>query len=186
MNPMNEIERISACLRGNSEEFRPIVETYKAPMMALALNVLRNRQDAEDACQEALVRAFRSLDRYDPRLSLRNWLFVILYRGCLDIVRKRRRFRAFSARAAFETGTDSPSASLLSPERRPLLALAILDKLTPKERMILALWANEDCGAAEIAGILGCSASTARVHLFNARAKIKKLMEKDYGALGNR
>ncbi len=185
MDPMNETERIEACQRGNSEEFRPIVETYKASMLALALNVLRNRQDAEDACQEAFVRAFRSLDRYDPRLSLRNWLFVILYRGCLDIVRKRRRFRAFSARAAFEPGTNSPSASPFSPERQEI-AMAILDQLTPKERMILSLWANEDCSAAEIAGILGGSASTARVHLFNARAKIKKLMEKDYGALGNR
>ena len=183
---MNEIERIAACQLGNTEEFRPIVETYKASMMALALNILGNREDAEDACQEAFVRAFRSFDRYNPGLSLRNWLFVILYRGCLDIVRKRRRFRAFSARAVYETRTETPIASFPLPEPRPLLARAILDKLTPKERMILALWANEDFNAAEIAGILGCSASTARVHLFNARAKIKKLMEKGYGTLGNR
>ncbi len=97
---MNEQERIAACLRGDGEEFRPIVNEYQGPLTALAMNMLRNRQDAEDICQETLVQAFLHLDRYDPRLSFRNWLFTILYRRCLDLLKRKRRFRAFFARAA--------------------------------------------------------------------------------------
>ncbi len=62
----------------------------------------------------------------------------------------------------------------------------LLDRLSPRERLAAALWANEGLTAAEIAGVLGCSASTARVYLFNARRKIKALLEESHEALGNR
>jgi RNA polymerase sigma-70 factor, ECF subfamily len=182
---MDEKERIAACLCGDGEEFRQIVTEYQGPLTALAVNMLGNRQDAEDVCQETLVQAFLHLDRYDPRLSFRNWLFTILYRRALDLNKRKRRFRAFFSRAAAdplrpvhaepdESGSDSKSLDLL------------LDRLSPRERLAAALWANEGLTAAEIAGVLGCSASTARVYLFNARRKIKVLMEKGNVALGNR
>jgi RNA polymerase sigma-70 factor (ECF subfamily) len=182
---MNEQERIAACLRGEGEEFRPIVNDYQGPLTALAMNILRNRQDAEDICQETLVQAFLHLDRYDPRLSFRNWLFTILYRRCLDLLKRKRRFRAFFARAVGDPAqplqTD-PEESVFQEERFARL----LDRLSPRERLAAALWANEGLTAAEIAGVLGCSASTARVYLFNARRKIKALLEEDHEALGNR
>jgi RNA polymerase sigma-70 factor (ECF subfamily) len=60
-----------------------------------------------------------------------------------------------------------------------------LKGLTPKERTALCLWANEGYMARDISEVLGCSAGTARVYLFNARRKIKMLMENDHGALQN-
>jgi RNA polymerase sigma-70 factor (ECF subfamily) len=183
---MNEIEAIEACLHGNGEEFRLIVNAYKGPLTALAVNVLGNRQDAEDVCQETFVQAYRHLDRFDRSLSLKTWLFTILYRRCLDLIKKQRRFRSFFSRAA---AAESPGA--VRPERldqtaRPDISREWLKRLSPKERSALVLWANEGLNASEIAGILGCSASTARVYLFNGRKKIKSLLEKRYGTLGHR
>lgn len=54
---MNENDRIAACLEGRKEEFRVIVSAYQPQVMALALNILGNREDAEDACQEKIGRA---------------------------------------------------------------------------------------------------------------------------------
>jgi RNA polymerase sigma-70 factor (ECF subfamily) len=186
---MNEIEAIEACLLGRGEEFRLIVEAYKGPLTALAVNVLGNRQDAEDVCQETFIQAYRNLGRFDRSLSLKTWLFTILFRRCLDLLKKRRRFRAFFARAAaVESAPACPAGSADrtgSPDRREI-SRALLKRLSPKERLALVLWANEGLNASEIAGILGCSASTARVHLFTGRKKIKTLLEKGYGTLGNR
>jgi RNA polymerase sigma-70 factor (ECF subfamily) len=182
---MNEQERIAACLRGDGEEYRHIVNEYQGPLTALAVNMLRNRQDAEDVCQETLVQAFLHLDRYDPRLSFRNWLFTILYRRCLDLLKRKRRFRAFFARAAADPGQplqSEPVESVCEGERFALL----LDQLSPRERLAAALWANEGLTAVEIASVLGCSASTARVYLYNSRRKIKAHLEKGHESLGNR
>ena len=72
---MNETESIAACLAGRGEEFRGIVDAYKSQVMALAMNILGNREDAEDACQETFVQVFRHLADYDPGRSLRTWIF---------------------------------------------------------------------------------------------------------------
>jgi len=182
---MNEIEAIEACLHGHGEEFRLIVEAYKGPLTALAVNVLGNRQDAEDACQETFIQAYRHLDRFDRSLSLKTWLFTILYRRCLDVLRKKRRFRSFFLRTAFEPAPLNRNSAPGFPENREI-SKTLLDSLTAKERSALVLWANEGLNSSEIAGILGCAASTARVYLFNGRRKIKVLLEKSYGTFGNR
>ena len=62
---MDDNELVTACLRGEKEAFRRIMEAHSGPALALALNILANRQDAEDACQEAFVQAYRNLARFD-------------------------------------------------------------------------------------------------------------------------
>jgi RNA polymerase sigma-70 factor (ECF subfamily) len=178
---MDDNEIIAACLRGGMEEFRDIVDRYQGPALAMALNVLRNRQDAEDICQEAFVQAFRNLAQFDPRRSFRTWLFTILYRKCLDLLKRKRRFQSAFARVRHETPLKT-SGEMAPPLRDRELPENILGRLSPKERTALCLWANEGFTAVEIANVLGCSASTSRVTLFNARKKIKLLLEKSHAA----
>lgn len=181
---MEDNELAAACLKGDKEAFRKIMETHSGPALALAINALGNRQDAEDACQEAFVQAYRHLAGFDGRAHFRTWLLTIVYRRCLDILKRKRRFRVAVEKAGHDvlpghggeagysdTGGDGPPL----PERW-------LEGLTPRERTALCLWADEGLNAAEIAGVLGCAASTARVTLFNARKKIKSLLENPHAA----
>jgi len=71
---MDDNAIIATCLRGRGEEFRDIVDRHQGPALAMALNILRNRQDAEDICQEAFVQAYRNLAQFDPQKSFRPWL----------------------------------------------------------------------------------------------------------------
>lgn len=152
--------------------------------MATAINILGNRQDAEDVWQETFLQVFRHLKRYDPSRSFKTWLLAIAYRRSVDMIRKKRRFRDFASRAVFE---QAPAVNPGHP--RPggpaPLPSALLGKLSAKERTALCLWANEGYTAGDISEVLECSASTARVLLFNARRKIKALLEKDHGILQN-
>jgi RNA polymerase sigma-70 factor (ECF subfamily) len=69
------------------------------------------------------------------------------------------------------------SQTSLNPEPLPRISSRLLQRLNPKERLSVCLWANEGYTSDEIASVLRCSPSTARVHLFKARRKIKALLE---------
>jgi RNA polymerase sigma-70 factor (ECF subfamily) len=181
---MEDNELISGCLRGNVEDFREIMERYSAPAMALALNVLGNRDDAEDACQEAFIQVYHNLHRFDTGRSFKNWLFIILYRRCLDQLKRRRRFIKLLKKLKMGHEEKRALEADNPPEGKGLPSL-LLEHLSSKERAALCLWANEGYTAREISDILRCSASTARVYLFQARKKIKNLLERENGSLQN-
>jgi RNA polymerase sigma-70 factor (ECF subfamily) len=170
------------------DRFEDIMRTYRAPAMALALNVLGNREDAEDACQEAFAAAYRVLKPESPPPALKAWLFTVLYRKCLDVVRRRRR----SERLFRKVRQEAPDPE--TPGRREprslsdklVLSERVLGVLGEKERLILSLWAQEEYTLNEIAKVLACAPSTVRVHLFQVRRKIKALMEKSHVPLPTR
>lgn len=172
------------------DKLEEIIKTYRPPAMAFALNILGNREDAEDACQEAFASVCRDLTSLPLPAGVKRWLFTILYRKCLDAIRRRRR----SIRLVRKVTNENPERLFhgddlgKDPGPGPVAALPrdLLRFLSEKERAILAFWANEDYSAGEIAGIMGCSASTVRVHLYRARRKIKDRLESDHGLLQNR
>lgn len=101
------------------------------------------------------------------------------------MLRKRRRFTEFAARARFEPAATGERSAAGPAEAEPLPS-RLLAALSPRERLALTLWANEGSTAKDISEVLACSASTARVYLFNARRKIKSLLEKDHELLQHR
>lgn len=181
---MDEKEAIARCLQGDLEAFKFIIDKYSEQMMALALSLLRHRQDAEDVCQEAFLQAFRHLQHYDEKQSFRQWLLTILYRRTIDFQRKRSRWINFLKHFQ-ETFYKASSASAQKNEPRTDFetrekanqAFPFLQNLTPKERAILTLWAAEGLTSEEIAKIIGCQPSTVRVHLYLSRKKIKAWLE---------
>lgn len=158
------------------DEFRKIFLRFSAQCMALALNILQNRQDAEDACQEMFVQVYRHMKRYDRERDFKNWLYTILYRRCLDQVRKRRRSYRLIDKMKAEP-KDTFSTQPANPMANKRISRKILSVLSPKERTVVSLWANEGYTTEEISEVIRCSPSTARVCLFTARKKIKVLME---------
>ena len=181
---MDERELIESCLRGRMEDFQMIVERYTAPAMALAMNILGNRADAEDACQELFIQVYRNLKSYNKDRSFKNWVYTILYRRCLDHIKRQRRSAELIRKVGRETVLVTPANPGYSQPPRNLPS-AFLEVLKAKERTALCLWANEGYTAPEIGEVLRCSASTARVHLFQARKKIKKLLEQGDVSLQN-
>jgi RNA polymerase sigma-70 factor (ECF subfamily) len=144
--------------------------------MAIAVNILANREDAEDACQEAFLKAYRNLGGFDANRSFKNWFYGLLSNYCLDMIRKRTRFKGFLGRFRYEdpAAVVAPPASSTSFEE---LDFRYLRPLTPKERTALFLWSQEGYSTAEIATVLRCSPNTAGVHLYRARVKLKTLLK---------
>src|SRR4030065_66498 len=93
---MNETEKelVEMVLSGRTEAFEPLVTPYRRPLLALACRLTRNREEALEVTQEAFLRAFRSLARYDVSPSFKNWLFQVAANEAPDRTRKRTRDKA--------------------------------------------------------------------------------------------
>jgi RNA polymerase sigma-70 factor, ECF subfamily len=85
----NEQELLDAARGGNEDAFRRIVEEHRSALHAHCYRMLGSLQDAEDALQETLVRAWRGLSGFSGRSSLRTWLYKIATNTCLDAIARR-------------------------------------------------------------------------------------------------
>lgn len=176
---MTDNDLVQSCLEGNMESYRTLMNRYREQAMALALNILANYQDAEDVCQEAFLKAFRNLDRFDLERNFKSWFYALLSHLCLDQIRRRNRFRHFIGHFQSQDRMVATVPAASNPGLPLYLELKLLSRLRPKERTAIFLWSQEGYSGAEIAGVLGCSQKTAHVHLFRARTRLKAILKEE-------
>lgn len=167
-------------LAGRPDAFEPLVTPYRRPLLAFTWRLTRDAEEARDVAQEALLRAYRSLARYDTGRSFRNWLFQIAANEARDRYRKRsRETAAFGAVAAAAPRAESPESGR---ERGGVRSdiLRALSVLSPREREVLVLRDLEELDVRETARTLGCSAIAVRVHLSKARRKLAEVLRRDF------
>ena len=104
---------LDAARRGDEQAFGRVVEPHRRELQAHAYRMLGSVHDAEDALQDALLRAWRGLPRFDGRSSLRAWLYKITTNTCLDVIARRPK-RTLPI-------DHVPAADLGEPPGRPLL-----------------------------------------------------------------
>ena len=167
-------------LSGRTEAFEPLVTPYRRPLLALAYRLTRNREDAAEVAQEALLRAFRYLARYDPARSFGNWLFQIAANQARDRLRKTAREKAALDEAA-HNGPE-PRGPENGHERREVQTdvMSCLAALAPREREVFVLRDLEELSIRETAQVLGCSALSVRVSLSSGRRKMREAIRADY------
>jgi RNA polymerase sigma-70 factor (ECF subfamily) len=169
---MDESLFIERVRQGDAAAYEHLVKKYQARLVTFLGNQLGSIDDARDVAQEVFIQAFVKIKEFAPGRSFKAWLFAIAYNRSIDLLRKKRSFRRF-----WEQATTAAAARPAGPGRSldgPLFWQPALRRMTPQERSVLALKYNEDCSSGEIAAALGCSESTVRVHLLNARKKLKK------------
>lgn len=160
-------------LAGRSEVFEPLVTPHRQSLLALGFRLTGNQEDAMDVAQEAMLRAYKYLGRYDTSRSFRNWLFQIAANHARDRLRERRR----EVDATVEVGrdlapADGPEAGRHAREIRSDLERC-LSVLGPREREVFILRDLEELDIKETARALGCSSLSVRVSLSSARRKIR-------------
>lgn len=166
--------------RGSREAFEALVTTHQGRMYGLALQLLRNPADAEDAAQEAFARCYAKLSSYDPGQSFGAWLYRIGYNHCLDVLRRRKR-----APAEVVDHDDEPSALDSAADPGPgveELVLrgesartlnAALERLSTDHRRTLVLRYGLDMSYAEIGAILEVPESTVTMRLYHAKRALR-------------
>ncbi len=170
---------IARARSGDPQAFEQLMLAHQKRVLATAWRMLGNLEDARDAAQEVFLRLYKHLPKYDAQQEFAPWLYRIVINVCHDVARKRRAAHS-SLEAEQEAGTLPPLLSRDNSERAAMQAeeqvivLRALSTLSEKERAALVLRDLEGLPTAEVARILGSSATTVRSQISAARTKIKQ------------
>ena len=168
---------VSRCLAGESEAFEVLVNRYQEKILSLSWSILQNKEEAKDVTQEAFTQAYFNLVHFDKTKSFKNWLYSIAYRRCIDRKRKEKLLTQYIKKTKKEKRLNHNSKDKERRLDNSEVFGPILARLNEKERTAISLKVSEGYSAREISKIINCAESTARVYLFNAKRKLKKMLE---------
>lgn len=166
---------VSRAQAGDRAAFGILVERYAAQARRVARAVLGDPDDADDAAQDAFLSALLKLERYDPARPFGPWLMRIVANAATD----RRRRRAVRRAEPLDSRLPGGSRPDTAAERRVLgeHLRAALAELPERQRLAVALFDGEGYSHADVAAILGIPEGTVRSDVFNARRRLRVLLE---------
>ncbi len=168
-----EPEWIRLAIQGDQEAFGRLVTVYQTPVYNLTYRMLRNSMEAEDAAQEAFLRAYTHLRRYDPKRSFKTWLLSIASHYCIDRLRRRRiNWMPLEDEIAEAEGlapnSPNPVAVTIHHEREQDIQQK-LESLAPVDRAAITLRYWYDYSYEEIADTLDLTVSAVKSRLHRSR-----------------
>lgn len=158
--------------QGDHSAFGGLVRLHQKRMYAIARAIVTVHEDAEDAVQEAFIRAYNALDRFNTDQSLGAWLNRIVANAALDIARRRRVRTTEQLHDAYaDTFRDPGEADELNHRLK-----AALKQIPDRMRSVIVLHDVEGFAHAEIGAMLGIPEGTARSDLHHARRRLRILL----------
>jgi RNA polymerase sigma-70 factor (ECF subfamily) len=162
---------------GDDRAFGRLIEAYQSPIYNLCYRLLGNAAEAEEAAQEAFLRAYTRLNSFDPNRSFKSWLFSIAHHYCIDRLRRRRLTwlslddEPLAEGLAWRATTPSPEETALRREHNDQVQAA-LDRLPPQYRsaVVMHYWYNLSYD--EIAQTTGATVSAVKSRLHRARTAL--------------
>jgi RNA polymerase sigma-70 factor (ECF subfamily) len=174
---MNDLQAIRRVLDGDREAFSELVEEHHGVCLRYAVRMLGSREDAEDAVQESMIRAYRGLARYDHRDRFRAWLFRILINRCRTVIARRKsrdgRMFAIEEAPARLLATAPPD---IDPMGREVLerAVAMID---PLQREAFLLKYVEEMSYPEMSACTGEGVSALKMRVKRAREALQAILK---------
>jgi RNA polymerase sigma-70 factor (ECF subfamily) len=178
---MVEAELVARARTGDVAAFGSLVEIYQVALYNLCYRMLSNSGEAEDAAQEAFLRAYSQLHRYDPTRPFKTWLFSIACHHCIDRLRRRRvkwcdiDDELLNVYPALAERTPGPEEWAVHREQSATIQ-ALLGRLAPRNRAAIVLRYWYDLSYEEIAAITGATASAVKSRLHRARETLGAML----------
>jgi RNA polymerase sigma factor (sigma-70 family) len=181
---MSEQILVAAAQRGQAAAFDALCQPHTHKLFRSTFRITRNREDAEDALQDALLSAFVHLKNFDGRSSFATWLTRITINAALMKIRKNRAAREISMDWTADDGEKwqryepadyhpDPEEHCVLQERDRMVRRAV-SSLRPAIRKAVEIRQLQECSMKETAEILGVSLPAAKGRLFHARAALRK------------
>ncbi|MBD3366557.1 MAG: sigma-70 family RNA polymerase sigma factor [Candidatus Eisenbacteria bacterium] len=171
-------ELVARLKAGDEKAFEELVTTYQERVYRVAWRMVRDDDVAEDVAQEAFIKVFRHIDRFQERSSIYTWIYRITVNIALNKL-KRDRFRKMVPLGDFgrpdRSANADPARRALSNELAERVDEAVKE-LPEKQRLVFTLKFYEEMSHREIAEVVGCSEGTSKANYFHAIRKLRKAL----------
>jgi len=167
-----ELEIIAQAQQGDRRAFGELVRRHRKGVVNVVYRLCGNANLAEDAAQEAFIRAWQHLPSYRPRSPFRNWVYRIATNAARDVLRRERETVDVDA-ISVPASNGNPEAALETTERSRTVQQAVL-ALPPASREVLVLREYENLSYQEIADTLNIPIGTVMSRLNYARGKLRQ------------
>ena len=180
---MEDTQLAERAREGDTAAYERLVRMHQAVAFRAAYLITGDAAEAEDAAQEAFVKAYRALGRFRPGSPFRPWLLAIVTNEARNRRRATGRRAGLALRAAGEGGAASPSpeAAVVAAERREEL-LAGLGALSEGDRMVISCRYFLELSEEETAAALGCARGTVKSRLSRALGRLRERMARERDA----
>jgi len=166
---------IREILKGDSGSFSQLVEKYSHLAFSLSMKLLNQREDAEEAAQDAFIKAYNSLRSFQSSSTFKTWFFRIVYNTSISKLRTRKNVEVkiedvkISDSELFST--ESAVGQLNTEDRQKYLQTG-LERLDPEERALLKMYYYDDFSMEEVSSITGMTVSNVKVKIHRSRKKL--------------
>ncbi len=175
-----ELAWLEQASKGDKVAFGRLVEAYQTPVYNLAYRMLGNPGEAEEAAQEAFIRAFTRLESYDPSHKFSTWLLSITSNYCIDQLRKRRALLLSIDEplpphpALHSDRAKGPEAQVMNSEQEEMVQ-SLLSELQADYRQAVILRYWYELSYEEIAEMMDTTVSAIKSRLFRARRQLAEV-----------
>lgn len=191
-DPEEDFRLVGLAKAGDMRAYDALVIRHQGRIYAMIRNMVKNDADAWDLSQEAFVKAWKALPRFEARARFSTWLFRIAHNVVYDWVRKRKiesagelndeifdRNKIDASAKTAPAFIESPDDAMVNTELRETIEEA-LAKLSPEHRESVMLKDVQGLSYKEIAEVMDCSLGTVMSRLFYARQKLQALLKDEY------
>ncbi len=176
---------VERALGGDQGAYARLLTKYQEPLRRHVGKMVRDQQQVDDLVQEAFVKAFGSIESYNPDYAFSTWIYRIATNHTIDHIR-RRKLPTFSIDKPVQTRdgelqmelpdtTYRPDRDIVTGQRNAILREAI-DNLPPKYHRVIVMRHQEELSYEEIATELDLPLGTVKAHIFRARALLNKAL----------
>lgn len=175
MSTQDDLLNIETVLAGNSHAYAKIVDTYKDMAVTLAYNILLNREDAEEAAQDAFIKAYTALRSFKGTSKFSTWLYRILINTALNKRKQRKRPSIQLNQNVHESALHSDISVPFNSEIKKHIQLA-MQYLNEKERICITLYYLQELSVEEINEATDLSPANIKILLYRGRKNLYQLL----------
>lgn len=186
VSKLEDYNLIDKAIKGDQSAYERLMKKYYKLVNNLIYRMIYNKDDVEDLTQEAFIKAFNSLDKFDHQFAFSTWLYKIASNNCIDYLRKKK-LNTISIDKEID-GEDEdlrfeipdsdyiPDRNILEKEKQAILKDAI-ESLPEKYKSVILLRHTDDMEYEEIAKKLNIPLGTVKAHIFRGRELLNKYLK---------